>query len=141
MRNEPEKDILSIFPHLMCLNQNTRNPLPWILKKFTVALKSWEKYVRWKVHISNNREPETRQNARSFGSSMAEWQSLGCLDSSRRTTVNKHHLCGSLLFFCKQYKNVTSCLFMHTKRHKKQVNFYLFVIVGNCTLFLWFYQG
>ena len=26
------------------------------------------------------REPETRQNSRPFGSSMAEWQRFGCLE-------------------------------------------------------------
>ena len=36
------------------------------------------------------REPETQQNARPFGSSMAEWQHFG------RAAVNKQRLCGSL---------------------------------------------
>ena len=38
----------------------------------------------------NYREPETQQNARPFGSSMAEWQHFG------RAAVNKQRLCGSL---------------------------------------------
>ena len=41
-----------------------------------------------------NREPETQQNARPFGSSMAEGQRFGWVD---REAVNKHCLYGSQL--------------------------------------------